>query len=101
MRQITLDKVIDKMGTRLIAAKKVSLFNQGDIIKLITPDGTYHVICSNLDTTSVCTGCLFEAARLKYGIRSCPTFKNDSLLCVHTHDIDTRFMSLDSVLENL
>lgn len=48
-----------------------------------------------------CTGCLFEATRLKYGIRSCPAFKNNNLLCVHTHDKDTRFIPIDSVLENL
>lgn len=104
MRTITLEKVIDKMGPHLIAAKKVSLFNQGDIIKINTPDGIYHVICSsslNENSVCTCTGCLFEATRLKYGMSSCPTFKNDNLLCVHTHDEDIIFMPLASVLENL
>ena len=101
MRKITLEKVIDRTGARLIATRKVSCFNKGDIIKLITPDGTHHVISDNSETNSVCDGCLFESTRRKYGIRTCPTFKDDLLLCVHTEDKDTRFIPLDSVLENL
>lgn len=101
MRKITLEKVMDRNGVHLIATKKVSPFNTGDIIKFITPDGTYHVMFGNSGKQAVCDGCLFEAARLKSGIRTCPTFKDDSLLCVHTKDKDTRFIPLDSVLENL
>ena len=101
MRKITLEKVINKSGEHLIAVKKGPFFNTGDIIKLITPDVTYHAIFGNSDTYGVCTGCLFEATRLQYGIKSCPTFKDDSLLCVHTRDKDTRFMPLDKILESL
>lgn len=101
MRKVTLEKVIDRTGARMIATRKVPYFNAGDVIKLVTPDGTHHVISNNSETRSVCAGCLFEATRLEYGIRSCPTFKDDLLLCVHTKDKDTRFIPLDSVLENL
>lgn len=101
MRKITLEKILSNKGVRLIATKKVKPFSTGDIIKLITPDGTYPVVFGNPGTQAVCDGCLFEDARLKNGIRTCPTFKDDSLLCVHTRDKDTRFMPLDSVLEEL
>ena len=101
MRKITLEKVIDRNGVHLIATKKVSPFDAGDIIKLITPDGTHHVILDISGTNSVCDGCLFEYTRRKYGISTCPTFKDDSLLCVHAQDKDSRFIPIDSVLENL
>lgn len=101
MRKITLEKVINKSGEHLIAVKKVPFFNTGDIIKLTTPDGTYHAIFGSSDTYGVCTGCLFEATRSQYGIKSCPVFKDDTLLCVHTQDKDTRFMPLDKILESL
>lgn len=101
MRKITLETVIDRNGVHLIATKRVSPFDTGDIIKLVTPDGTYHAIFASPGTYAVCDGCLFEETRLKNGIRTCPTFKDDSLLCTHTKDKDTRFIPLDSVLENL
>lgn len=101
MRKVTLEKVIDRNGVHLIATKRVSPFNTGDIIKLITPDGTYHVTFGNSGKQTVCDGCLFEANRLKCGIRSCPEFKDGSLLCIHTKDKDTRFIPLDHVLEDL
>ena len=101
MRKITLEKVIDRNGVHLVATKKVSPFNTGDVIKLVTPDGTYHAMFGNSGPRAACIGCLFEATRLKSGIRTCPAFKDDCLLCVHTKDKDTRFIPLDSVLENL
>lgn len=101
MRRVTLEKVIDYKGAHLIAAKKVPPFNKGDIIELITPDDTYHVIFSDSGNPAVCDGCLFEATRLECGIRSCPAFKDDSLLCIHTKALDTRFIPLDRVLEDL
>lgn len=101
MRKITLEKFMDRTGVHSVATKKVPPFSKGDIIELITPDGTYHAICNSAGKPSACAGCLFEATRVKYGIRTCPTFKDDLLLCVHAEDENLRFIPLDSVLENL
>lgn len=100
MRRITLEKVMDCRGVHLIAAKKGQPFHTGDIIEINTPDGTYHVIFNRPATLVVCDGCLFEDS-VKWGLWSCPVFKDGSLLCSHTKDKGTQFIPLDRVLEDL